>query len=113
MDRMWVRGSPATVREILEELQQDRSIAYTTVMTVMDSLYKKGWLRRQLEGKAYRYEPVASRESYSAALMNDALAQSRDRAAAFVHFLEQISPQDAQALRDALRWHGRRKGGSP
>src|SRR5206468_2997778 len=46
MDRLWERGRPALVREMVEDLREDRALAYTTVMTVMDNLYRKGWLRR-------------------------------------------------------------------
>jgi predicted transcriptional regulator len=42
MDRLWERGSPALVREILDDLSKDRQLAYTTVMTVMENLYRKG-----------------------------------------------------------------------
>ena len=58
MRRLWRRAKPTTVRELVDELQRDREIAYTTVMTVLDNLHKKGWLRRELDGRAYRYEPV-------------------------------------------------------
>jgi len=47
MDRLWERGRPALVREMVEDLREDRALAYTTVMTVMDNLYRKGWLRRE------------------------------------------------------------------
>jgi len=46
MRRIWARGEPATVRDIVGDLRRERPIAYTTVMTVMDNLRKKGWLRR-------------------------------------------------------------------
>ena len=46
MHRLWAWGRPALVREMVDDLQKDRQIAYTTVMTVMDNLYRKGWLRR-------------------------------------------------------------------
>lgn len=49
MDRLWSWARPVTVREVLEDLQRSRTIAYTTVMTVMDNLYKKGILARELE----------------------------------------------------------------
>src|SRR5690348_12866361 len=48
MNRLWAWGRPALVREMVDDLQRDRQIAYTTVMTVMDNLYRKGWLRRHL-----------------------------------------------------------------
>ena len=43
---LWAWGRPALVREMVDDLQKDRQIAYTTVMTVMDNLYRKRWLRR-------------------------------------------------------------------
>lgn len=103
MDRLWARDEPSTVRDVLDELRAHRSIAYTTVMTVMDNLYKKRWLTRQLDGRAYRYRPVASRDQYSAALMHTAFDESGDRAAALVSFLDQMSAEDTEAVRNALR----------
>jgi predicted transcriptional regulator len=102
MDILWRRDGPATVRDVLEHLRADREIAYTTVMTVMDNLHRKGWLRREREGRAYRYEPVATREEYSAGLMREALTASEDPASTFVHFLSQIDPAESAALRAAL-----------
>jgi predicted transcriptional regulator len=103
MTRVWEWNRPVTVREVLEDLQRTRSIAYTTVMTVMDNLHHKGWLRREREGRAYRYEAVSTREAYVAALMNDAWATSDNPAAALVHFFGMMSPEQLEALRDALR----------
>ena len=102
MDRVWKRARPVVVRDILEDLSPERPLAYTTVMTVMDKLHRKGWLRRESRGRAYVYEAVASRESHTARLMRDAWATSDNQAAAFVHFLEQLSEEEARALRAAL-----------
>ena len=103
MTRLWQWNRPVTVREVLEDLLQERELAYTTVMTVMDKLFQKGWLRREQDGRAFRYEPVSSREAYTAALMNDAWATSDNPAAALVHFFGMMSPEQQEALRDALR----------
>ncbi|WP_420034202.1 BlaI/MecI/CopY family transcriptional regulator [Streptomyces sp. cg28] len=103
MTRVWNWNRPVTVREVLEDLQQERSIAYTTVMTVLDNLHQKGWVRREAEGRAYRYEAVSTRAAYSAALMNDAWAQSDNPAAALVAFFGMMSPRQREALRDAMR----------
>ncbi|MFG2845259.1 BlaI/MecI/CopY family transcriptional regulator [Kitasatospora sp. NPDC048296] len=103
MTRVWRWNRPVTVREVLLDLQSEREIAYTTVMTVLDKLHRKGWLRRERAGRAYRYEPVSSREAYTAALMNDAWATSDNPAAALVHFFGLMSPEQREALRDALR----------
>jgi predicted transcriptional regulator len=102
MDRLWARNQPMLVREVVDELHNDRALAYTTVMTVMENLYRKGWLRRERDGRAWRYEPTGSRSSYTSALMNDALATSPDRRTALTHFALQMSPNDAALLREAL-----------
>src|ERR1700756_6070466 len=74
MQRIWDHGGPLTVRDLFEELREERNIAYTTVMSTMDNLHRKGWLARERGGKAYRYTAVASREEYSARLMREAMA---------------------------------------
>jgi predicted transcriptional regulator len=102
MERLWERGRPALVRDVLDDLRGDRDLAYTTVMTVMDNLHRKGWLRRERDGRAWRYEPTGSRSAYTAALMNEALETSADRRRALAHFALQMSPHDAAILRDAL-----------
>lgn len=103
MTRVWQWNRPVTVREVLEDLQQERSIAYTTVMTVMDNLHQKGWVRREVDGRAYRYTAVSTRAAYSAALMNEAWSQSDNPAAALVAFFGMMSAEQQDALRDAMR----------
>src|ERR1700685_921992 len=102
MDRLWDQGRPMLVREMVEDLRSDRSLSYTTVMTVMENLHRKGWLRRERDGRAWRYEPTGSRSGYTAALMNDALGTSADRRTALAHFVLQMSPHDAALLQQAL-----------
>jgi predicted transcriptional regulator len=102
MDRLWQWGRPVLVREMVEELRGERALAYTTVMTVMENLNRKGWLRRERDGRAWRYESTGSRSGYTAALMTDALGTSPDRRTALAHFVLQMSPHDAALLREAL-----------
>jgi len=102
MDRLWEWGRPVLVREVVDDLRDERGLAYTTVMTVMENLYRKGWLRRHRDGRAWCYEPTGSRSGYTAALMNDALATSADHRTALAHFALQMSPHDAALLREAL-----------
>lgn len=103
MRRIWARGQPATVRDILGDLQHERPIAYTTVMTVMDNLRKKGWLRRYADGRAYRYEPLVTGEEYSAGLIRQALAATSDRPAVLMHFIGELSADEAADLEEAYR----------
>jgi predicted transcriptional regulator len=103
MHRVWDRAEPVTVRELFDALSAERTIAYTTVMSTMDNLHRKGWLDRVREGKAYRYTATASREEYSARLMREALADGGDAEAVLSHFVAQIGSGESEALRSALR----------
>jgi predicted transcriptional regulator len=103
MSRIWKWNRPVTVREVLEDLQKERSLAYTTVMTVLDNLQRKGWVRRHAEGRAYRYEAVSSRAAYAAALMNDAWSRSDNPTAALVAFFGMMNEDQRRMVRDALR----------
>ena len=102
MDRVWEHPEPVTVRELHGEMSADRVIAYTTVMSTMDNLHRKGWLNRVKEGKAYRYSASASRAEYSARLMREALADGGDTEMVLSHFLAQIDGDESEALRSVL-----------
>ena len=102
MQRIWDHGGTLTVRDLFEDLRAERNIAYTTVMSTMDNLYRKGWLARERDGKAYRYTAVASREEYSARLMREALAEAGDTEAVLSHFVASMDGTQAEALRAAL-----------
>jgi len=103
MHRVWDHDGPVTVRELFEEMRTQRAIAYTTVMSTMDNLHRKGWLSRDKDGKAYRYAAVASREEYSARLMREAMAEAGDTEAVLTHFVAQMNGEQSQVLGDVLR----------
>jgi predicted transcriptional regulator len=52
MEVLW-RGADLAVREVQSRLE--RTVAYTTVMTTLDRLFKKGLVNRRLEGRAFVY----------------------------------------------------------
>lgn len=93
-----------TVREVHAALAASRDIAYTTVMTVMDRLAKKGLVVQERDGRAYHYRPAASRGEMTADLMREALDDfaEHDRRSALVAFVEDASKEDLAALRQAL-----------
>jgi predicted transcriptional regulator len=99
MHRVWEHDSAVTVRELFDELRRERAIAYTTVMSTMDNLHRKGWLDRVKEGKAYRYAATASREEYSARLMREALVGGGDTEAVLNHFVAQMEGDESEVLR--------------
>lgn len=111
MHRLWAWGRPATARDVLTDLNKKRPIAYSTVKTVADILYGKGMLRREKDGRAWVYEPTCTRQQYTAALMQQALGSNPDPAGALLSFVEQMSPDEADALRAALRTAKRRADG--
>jgi predicted transcriptional regulator len=102
MDRVWAAGRPALVREVHDWLRPGREPAYNTVHTVVEILYRKGWLAREKDGRAYRYRPTASREDYTAGLMKDAFEASADRLATLRSFVQRIGPAEAAELRALL-----------
>lgn len=101
MRKVWDRGGPVTVRDIVGDVAHERPVAYTTVMTVMDNLRRKGWLRRQADGRAYRYEAVISAQEYGAGLIRQALAASSDRAGVLLQFIGELSSDEADAVAEA------------
>jgi predicted transcriptional regulator len=102
MDVVWAAGAPVRVREVSEQLNRDRPLAFNTVQTVMENLYHKGWLGRQKEGRAYRYEPARTRDDYAAGLLAEALAAAGDPAATLVRLAGNLEPGEAARLRAAL-----------
>ena len=65
MDQVWLAGRPVLVREVHDGLRPEREPAYNTVLTVVEILYRKGWLAREKDGRAYRYRATASRADYT------------------------------------------------
>ncbi|WP_063726436.1 BlaI/MecI/CopY family transcriptional regulator [Streptomyces sp. RTd22] len=102
MDAVWAAGKPLRVREVLERLNRDPEPAYNTVHTVTEVLYRKGWLSKEKDGRAFRYGATASREAYVAGLMGEVLAVADDRAAAVVNLVETMEPDEAAELRRLL-----------
>lgn len=106
MSRLWDApvGGTLSVREVFESLSEERGLAYTTVMTVLDRLAKKGLANRSRDGRAWRYAAAATREQMTARALHQTLADldGDERQAAFAHFLDDASSADLTALRAAL-----------
>jgi predicted transcriptional regulator len=109
MDVLWRTGEPVKVRDVLDSLDTGRTLAYTTVMTVLDNLHRKGWVERERDGKAYRYEPAIGREEAAARALREVLDSSGDSEAVLLHFATSVSDEESQALRTGLRRKSRRR----
>src|SRR6476469_237781 len=108
MERLWAWRRSVTVREVVDDLNQERPLAYTTVMTVMDILHRKGWVVRERVGRAYVYAATKTRDEYVAGLLREALTEPHDRRATFAHFADSMPPAEIRAMREAL--DGRKAG---
>ncbi|SDS53845.1 BlaI/MecI/CopY family transcriptional regulator [Jiangella sp. DSM 45060] len=102
MKVVWSAAEPITIREIKEQLPQQPERAYTTVQTVVDILYRKGWLGRARDGKAHRYVPSRTRDDYTAALLGAALTTTTDRTGALLRLVGTMNDAEVAALRAAL-----------
>lgn len=75
MDILWSRSTPLSVRDVHETIAADRDLAYTTVMTVLDRLAKKGAVVRNLDGRAWLYRPARTRSGEVLAEVRELLAR--------------------------------------
>jgi predicted transcriptional regulator len=96
---LWA-SADLSVRDVQERL--GRAIAYTTVMTTLDRLFKKGVLERRQAGRAFLYSAVVSREQLQAQIAGRVLAgllKSRDTSAVPVlsNLVESVGSQDGGA----------------
>lgn len=105
---LWDRGGWSTPGEVQQVLSRDRELAYTTIMTILVRLWRKGRVERQRDGRAFAYRPVESRDEYAAGRMRELLAHAGDRPAALSHFLQTLSDDDRAQLRRLLKSRGER-----
>ena len=106
MDVVWrMRG--VTVRDVHVELAATREIAYTTVMTTMSRLARKGILQRDTADLAHRYRPVVSRDQYARGAVGDVLTWLLERypepaVAYLADVVDELDDVTLDQLRDAV-----------
>jgi predicted transcriptional regulator len=98
LESVWTRGS-VTVRELIAD--GELKIAYTTVMTTLDRLFKKKLLNRTAEGRAFRYSPRISREELQRAAAGHAIQQllaSGSASLPLSYLVEAVTEHDIELL---------------
>ena len=99
MERIWARGE-TSVRDLHEEIAS--RLAYTTVMTTLDRLYKKGLLQRRALGRAFYYTAKVSKQEYNQQLtqhlLGIAVEESGSKQALLSCFVDYVSDSDRQLL---------------
>ena len=102
LEALWTRGD-ATVRELVED-NVCRDLAYTTVMTTLDRLFKKNLLARVTEGRAFRYTPRFTREDLHREAAGEAFRQLLNASAAsslpLSYLVEIVTERDSHLLDD-------------
>jgi len=102
MDVLWDSDGWLTAREVAARLHHERDLAYTTVLTVLERLERKGFVQRQRAARAHRYLAVDAREAVVAEAMLEALGTADDRSSALVRFVGAVTAEEAEILRRAL-----------
>ena len=100
LETLWKSDEAQSVRDLQPRFE---GVAYTTLMTTLDRLHRKGVLEREKAGRAFVYRPRYSREVLRSQLANDALrAVFGDRASELASilsfFVESVSREDREAL---------------
>jgi len=99
---VWELGE-ASVHDVRNRLDQKKTLAYTTVLTVLQKLERAGWLEHRNEGKSYVYIPVRSRDEADAGSVKRFLKGvfDDDALAMFHHLIRQsdLSEADLKELR--------------
>ena len=105
MKIVWRRGS-STVRDVYEDLLEQRKIAYTTVMTMMGILEQKGHLKKSSEERAYVYRPAKPQREVVGKMVQDFVKRVFNGSAAplLVHLIEDqtISPDELEEVKRLL-----------
>ena len=105
LDYLWRRRAPVTVREAHAAL--GGQLAYTTVMTTLDRLFKKGLLDREPDGRAFRYAPRATREAFGAsqvrALLTRFFSRGSEPAPLLASLVDAVGEHDRALLPELAR----------
>ena len=102
---IWRRG-PLTVRGVLEELQQTRPRAYTSVMTLLNVMVDKRLLRRRPVGKAFLYSAAVGEQPTLRRMVGDIVRRAFGGSTRMLvaHALEQtdLSPEELDEIRELV-----------
>ena len=102
---LWDKGS-ATVRELHEEVSQERELGYTTVLELLQIMTEKGLVQREEAGRAHIYRATASQEDTQSQLLRDLserlFAGSAAQLAMHALSMEQASAEELQEIRKLI-----------
>lgn len=97
---LWAADGPLTPGEVSAQLATD--LAYTTVMTVLTRLWKKGLAGRTQHGRGYAYHAAMSETELATRRLHDTLDAVADRGSLLAGFVGSLSPEEQEQLRSIL-----------
>lgn len=97
---LWTLNTASTAGQVQAELP--RSLAYTTVLTILNRLTVKGLVSRERRGPSYLYQPVVTESAVAAEHFSVLLSRGADRRAVLRGLVQAISPDEADVLRELL-----------
>ena len=103
--------SPLPVRDVRArlELQANRALSHSSVITMLNIMVRKGYLRRKKEGKAFFFTPKVGKESVAGGIMGDLLSRVFDGSpSAMVLNLIETADLDADEVDELRRLIGRK-----
>jgi predicted transcriptional regulator len=106
LDVLWTAEGPLTPRDVHTAFGSKRGLAYTTVMTILVRLWRKGLLEREPRGRAFAYRPIETRDERVVSRMRELLAGAGDRTAALAGFVDSLPPDELDDLRRLLEQPG-------
>lgn len=101
LGHLWAFGEPASPGQVLEAM--GGGLAYSSVMTILVRLWKKGLAERERRGRAYVYRPLLSEAELTASRMRATLDRTGDREAALSRFVGTLNKREERVLRRILR----------
>jgi len=99
---LWASDEALTPGQVQQRIA-DRSLAYTTVLTILARLFDKGVVERERAGRAFAYRPVLDRAGLAARQMRALLDRTGDRTDVLARFVSGLSADDERVLADLLR----------
>ena len=104
METVWAKGE-VTVRDVYDTLKEQRSLAYTTVMTVMSRLAEKGLLKKIKAGAAFLYQASASREDFTQSTVKKVITELLEDFAAptISQFVETLGDEQPEKIEELAR----------
>ena len=109
MDVLWNTQQPLSATELRDRLadpvratEASKTLATTTVLTVLSRLETKGFVARDRSIRPHLYTAVTTRAEHTAQLMHQVLGSVPDRQEALARFIGNVTPEEADTLRELL-----------